>query len=173
MEYEDPLTDARLLEDEGDAEISALFRSVEAPAPTADFVARAMSAVRRVPLPAGRRPLRHPLTGLAGWAALIAGVAVSSWAIAETQPQLATTFTMLVSGGVGVGVRLMQFMTAGLALSDVFTTTGLAVTRAALTREGSVGLVLVSAMGAFSLSALHRLLISDRSERGVSQWQEL
>jgi hypothetical protein len=173
MEHEDPLTDASLLEEERDAQMSALFRSVEGPAPPADFVARTMSAVRRAPLPAGRRPLRHPLAGLVGWAALIAGAAVSTWAIAATQPQLATTFTALVSGGVGVGMRLTQFVTAGLALLDVCTTTGFAVTRAAMTREGSTALLLISAMGAFSLSALHRLLISDRSERGVSQWQEL
>ncbi len=173
MEHQDPLKHTALHEDEEDARLSVIFRSVEAPAPPPQFAARTMNAVRRAPLPAGRRPLRNPLAGLVGWAALIAGVAVSSWAIAVTQPQFASMFTRLVSGGIGVGVWLMQFASAGLALSDVFTTTGLAVTRAVVTREGSTGLVLISAMGAFSLSALHRLLISEGPEKGVSQWQEL
>ena len=155
-----------------DDQLSALFRSIETPAPSSHFAERTMKAVRRAPLPAGRRPLRNPLAGLVGWVALIAGVAISSWAIAATQPQFASTFTRLVSGGIGVGVWLMQFASTGLALSDVFTTTGLAVTRAVVTREGSTGLVLISAMGALSLSALHRLLMSE-PERGVSQWQEL
>lgn len=164
MEHDDPVDDETL---------SALFRSIEAPAPPAHFTARTLKAVRRAPLAAGRRPLRNPLAGLLAWAALIAGVAVSSWVIVVAQPQFAATFTRLVSGGIGVGVWLMQFASAGFALSDVFTTTGLAVTRAAVTREGSTGLVLISAMGACSLSALHRLLMSEGPERGVSQWQEL
>ena len=132
-----------------------------------------MKAVKRAPLPAGRRPLRSPLAGLVGWAALIAGVAISCVGDCRDVPQLASTFTRLVSRGIGVGVWLIQFASAGLALSDVFTKTGLAVTRAVVTREGSTGLLLIAAMGAFSLSALHRLLISEGPERGVSQWQEL
>ena len=87
------------------------------------FAERTMRAVKRAPLPAGRQRLRSPLAGLVGWAALIAGVAISSWAIAMTQPELASTFTRLFSRGVGIGVWLMQFASAGLALSDVFTTT--------------------------------------------------
>jgi hypothetical protein len=156
-----------------DEQLSELFRSIEAPGPSPRFAERTMQAVRRAPLPAGRQRLRSPLAGLVGWAALIAGVAISSWAIAMTQPQLASTFTRLVSRGVGIGVWIIQFAGAGLALSDVFTKMGLAVTRAAVTREGSTGLLLITAMGAFSLSALHRLLISEGPERGVSQWQEL
>ena len=156
-----------------DARLSELFRSIEAPGPSPHFAERTMKAVKRAPLPAGRLPLRSPLAGLVGWAALIAAVAISSWAIAMTQPQLASTFTRLISRGIGIGVWLIQFAGAGLALSDVFTKTGLAVTRAAVTREGSTGLLFITAMGAFSLSALHRLLISEGPERGASQWQEL
>ncbi|HKY23426.1 MAG TPA: hypothetical protein VJM31_19580 [Vicinamibacterales bacterium] len=156
-----------------DERLSALFRAVEVPAPSGHFADRTMKAVRNAPLPAGRRALRNPLVGLVGWAALIAAVAIFSWALAATQPQFASALTRLVSVGIGVGVWSVQFAGAGLALSDVFTTTGLAVTRAVATREGSAGLMLIAAMGAFSLSALHRLLISEGPERGVSQWQEL
>ena len=165
MEHEDSLKeDARLL---------ALFRSVEAPAPPSDFAGRTMRAVKRQSLPPGRRPLRSPLVAPLGWAALIAGVAVSGWAIAVDQPVLASAFTALVSGGIGIGVWAMQFASAGLALSDVLATTGLAVSRAVVTKEGSVGLVVIAAIGALSLSALHRLLLVEGPERGVSQWQEL
>ena len=173
MEYEDPLKDTELHDAELDAQLLTLFRSVDAPVPSSGFAARTMAAAKREPLPAGRRPLRSPLAALAGWAALIAGVAICAWSIATAQPQIVSTFSRLVSGGIGVGVWLMQFASAGLALSDVFTTTGLAVTRAVVTREGSAGLVLIAAIGAFSLSALHRLLMSEGPERGVSQWQEL
>ena len=170
LTHDDPRRSAKIREEDLDRPLAALFRSIEAPAPPSDFAERTMKAVKAAPLPAGRRPLRHPLAGLMGWAALIAGVAVSSWGMAVTQPQFASAFTTLLSGGIGVGMWLMQFAGAGFALSDVLTTTGLAVTRAIVTREGSTGLVLMSVMGAVSLSALHRLLISEGED---SQWQEL
>ena len=172
-EREDPLKDAQLHEAELDARLLALFRNAEAPAPSSGFAARTMTAVKREPLPAGRRPLRSPLTTLFGWAALIFGVAVSAWLIAANQPLVAASFTTVVTGAIGLGVRLMQLAGAGLAVSDVFTTTGLAISRAVITKEGSTGLVFIAVIGALSLSALHRLLISEGAERGVSQWQEL
>jgi hypothetical protein len=52
----------------------------------------------------------------------------------------------------------------------VFTTSGLAIARAAATTEGSAGLMLVALAGALSLSALRRLLFS---EEEASQWQEV
>jgi hypothetical protein len=170
MGREDPLKDAKLAEDEMDAQLLALFRRVEAPAPSADFAARAMRAVAREPLPAGRTPLRSPLASLFGWAALIAGVALSALAVVLTQPIFASMFSRVISRSIGLGVWLMQFRSAALALLDVFTTTGLAVSRAAATREGTTALVLIAVMGALSLSALHRLLISEGEGR---QWQEL
>ena len=170
MGREDPLKDAKLVEDEVDAQLLTLFRSVESPEPSAGFAARAMRAVTREPLPAGRRALRSPLASLFGWAALIAGVALSALAVVLTQPIFASMFSRVISRSVGVGVWLMQFRSAALALLDVFTTTGLAVSRAAATREGTTGLVLIAVMGALSLSALHRLLISEGEGR---QWQEL
>lgn len=159
MEHDDPLI--------------ALFRRADGPAPSADFVARTMRAVRHEPLPEGRRRLRNPVTLLAGWAAVIAGVSLSALAIAVHQPIFAATFTAILSDGISAGMWLMQFAGTGLALLDVFTNTGLAVSRAALTTEGSVGLVLVAVTAAVSLSALHRLLTMDGPERGVPQWQEL
>jgi hypothetical protein len=64
----------------------------------------------------------------------------------------------------------MQFRGAMFALINVFATTGLAVARAAATREGTAGLVLMAAIGVVSLSLLHRLLTGEGED---SQWQEL
>ena len=165
MGHEDPLIE--------DDRMIALFRSLRSSALSSDFVARTMRAVKREPLPAGRRRLRNPITIFAGWAAVIAGVAFSAWMIAINQPVFASAFTTLVSGGIATGVSLMQFASTGLALLDLFTTTGIAVSRAVVTKEGSTGLMLIAVMGALSLSGLHRLLMSEGPERGVSQWQEL
>ena len=170
---QDPRQDAKVYEDELDEQLAVLFRSTAAPMPSADFAARTMKAVKRASLPAGRRPLRSPLAGIAGWAALVAGVAVSAGAIAVNTPMLASIFASLVSGGIGVGVRLMQSAGAGLALADIFTTTGLAVSRVVVTREGTTALLVIAVIGASALVALQRLLISEGAEGGVSQWQEL
>jgi hypothetical protein len=151
----------------------ALFRHVEAPAPSPDFVFRTMRAVRREPLPTGRRRLRNPVVLFAGWAAVIAGVSLAAASIALDQPIFAATFITLLSDGIAMGVWLIQFAGTGLALLDLFSTTGIAVSRAVLTREGSAGLMLMAVVGAVSLSALHRLLTFEGPERGVSRWQEL
>jgi hypothetical protein len=107
---------------------------------------------------------------LLGWAALIAGVALSAIAVIVTQPILASMASRLVSRSVGLGVWMMQFSGAALTLVDVLATTGLAVSRAAATREGTTGLALMAVVSALSLSALHRLLISEGEGR---PWQEL
>ena len=132
-----------------------------------------MRAVRREPLPLGRRRLRNPVVIFAGWTAVTAGVALSALMILVDQPIFAATFTAILSDGLATGVWLMQFTRTGLALLDMFASTGSAVSRAVLTREGSMGLLVLSAMGMFSLSALRRLLTFEGPERGVSQWQEL
>jgi hypothetical protein len=167
MERDNPLGPQGPL---GDEELVALFRRVDGPAPSPGFVARTMQAVKREPLVAGRRPLRDPLASLVGWAALIAAVALSALMVAVTYPVISSTFTTLVSRSVGIGVWLIQFRGAAWALLEVFETTGLAVARAAATREGTAGLVLIAIMGAVSLSALHRLLMTEGED---SQWQEL
>ena len=104
---------------------------------------------------------------------MVAGVAVSAGAIAVNTPVFAAVFAALLSGGISVGVWLMQAAGAGLALSDVFTTTGIAVSRVIVTREGSTALLLIAVIGATALSALQRLLVSEGAEGGVSKWQEL
>ena len=159
MEHEDPLID--------------LFRRAGAPAPPSDFVRSTMRAVRREPLPIGRRRLRNPLVIVFGWAGVTAGVALSALMILIDQPIFAATFTAILSDGLATGVWLVQFARTGITLLDMFSTTGSAVSRAMLTREGSMGLLVMSVMGLLSLSALRRLLTFEGPERGVSQWQEL
>ncbi len=107
MEPDNPLNLPGSLSDE---ELRALFRGVETPAPSDQFVARTMRAVRREPLPAGRRALRNPLTSLAGWAAVVAGVALSSLMLVLSHPIFASGLTSLVSHGVRIGMSMMQFV---------------------------------------------------------------
>jgi xanthine/uracil permease len=164
MERDNPLDDLN------DDELLMLFRSVDAPTPSHDFTARTMRAVVHAPLPAGRKALRDPLASMFGWAAVIAAVAFAVLAIGLSQPIVAASFSRLITRGVGTGVWLMQFGQTGLRLLDVLATAGLAVSRAAATAEGTAGLVLTAVVGAVSLSALHRLLISEGED---SQWQEL
>jgi hypothetical protein len=153
-----------------DEQLIALFKSVDAPAPSAGFAERTMRAVLRAPLPAGRKALRDPLTAMFGWAAVIAAVALSAGMVAASSPIVASSFSRLITHGVGTGVWLMQLAQTGLRVLEVLTTTGLAVSRAIGTAEGTTGLVLTAVVGALSLSALHRVLISERED---SQWQEL
>jgi hypothetical protein len=103
----------------------------------------------------------------------VAGVALSGWVIADNAAVLAIAMTALVKSSLGAGFWVIQFADAGVALSDVFVTVGHAMSRIVVTREGTTGLVAIAAIGALSLSALHRLLISEGRERGVSQWPEL
>jgi hypothetical protein len=167
MEPDNPLDPPGSFSDE---ELLALFKSVETPGPSARFVARTMQAVKREPLAAGRRALRNPLTSLVGWAAVIAGVALSSLAIVLSHPIFASGFSALVGYSVGIGLWMVQFVRTGIAVLDVFSTTGLAVTRAAATPQGTTGLALMVVVSALSLSALRRLLASEGED---SQWQEL
>lgn len=153
-----------------DEQLVELFKSVEPPAPSADFVSRTMRAVARAPLPAGRKPLRDPLMSLFGWAAVIAAVALSVFALAMSQPIVASSFSKLITRGVGAGVWLFGLGQTLTRMMDVLSTLGVAVSRAAVTTEGTTGLVLTAVVGALSLSALHRLLISEGED---SQWQEL
>jgi hypothetical protein len=163
MERDNPRNDV------SDEELLALFKSAELPAPSTNFVVQTMRAVARAPLPPGRKALRDPLASLFGWAAVIAAVALLVL-IALSQPIVASSFSRLITGGVGTGVWLMQLSQPGLRLLDVLATTGLAVSRAAATAQGTMGLLLTAVVGALSLSALHRLLMSEGED---SQWQEL
>ncbi len=163
MERDKPLNDLT------DEQLLALFEGVDPPAPRREFVARTMQAVMRAPLPPGRKPLRDPLKSLLGWAAVIAVVGLAVALTAETQPIVAAGFSRLITRGVGTGVWFMHFAETGFRLLDVLGTTGVAVLRAAGTTQGTTGLVLTALVGALSLSALHRMLISEGDD---SQWQE-
>ena len=158
------------LDDVEDEQMLALFTSAEPPSPRRDFAARTMRAVIRAPLPPGRRALRDPLTSMFGWAAVIAAVALSVIGMGLTQPVIAASFSRLITRGVSTGVWLIQLGQVAARVLDVLTTTGIAVSRAAATAEGTTGLVVTAVVGALSLSALHRLLISEGEE---SSWQEL
>ena len=153
-----------------DEQMLALFALVDTPAPSPGFTSRTMRAVVDASLPAGRKALRDPLATMLGWAAVISAVAFALLAIVLTQPVLIAGFSTLITRGVGTGVWLMQVGQMTLRLLDVLTTTGAAVLRAVATTEGTTGLVLTAIVGAVSLSALHRLLISEGED---SQWQEL
>ena len=157
-------------DDVSDEELLVLFKIAEPPAPSADFVAQTMRAVVRAPLPPGRKPLRDPLMAMFGWAAVIAAVALLVLTVALSQPLVVASFSRLITRGVGTGVWLMQLAQPALRLIDVLATTGLAVSRAAATAQGTTGLLLTAIVGALSLSALHRLLMSEGED---SQWQEL
>ena len=161
-EMPEPSDDERLYE---------LFRALAAEKPSPGFADRTMRAVKLAPLPAGRVPLRHPLGSAAAWAALIAGGAVLAWALMV--PQLGIGIMRLLGRGIGMGVWLAQLFATSLTILDLLFVPATAVMRAVATRDGMVALVLVSAIGAFSMSALHRLLTSESSGRGVSRWQEL
>jgi len=167
MERDNPLKPERALTDE---QLTALFEQIDAPAPSADFVARTMRAVKCAPLEPGRKPLRDPLASLLGWAALIAAVALSALLVAVSVPVVGSVFTQLVGHGVATGVWLTQFRGMALALAEVSGTIGLAVARAAATTEGTAGLLLMTIMSVISLSLLHRLMGAERED---SEWQEL
>jgi hypothetical protein len=156
-------------EDELDTRLSELFRSVEQPEPSAGFASRTMKAVRVAPLPAGRQSLRHSWVVPLGWAALI-GAAAAVAGVIVSQPLAAKAFASVLGFTLHTSAQLVHFIHAGLAVSELFTTVGNAVARAAATREGAMALVVTATVAGTSLLALQRLLFS---EEEVSQWQEL
>ena len=156
-------------EDELDARLNELFRSVEQPEPSPGFALRTINAVRVAPLPPGRQPLRHPWVAPLGWAALI-GAAAAVAALIVSQPLAAKAFASALGFTLRATAQLVDFIHAGLAVSELFTTVGNAVARAAATREGAMALIMTATVAGTSLLALQRLLFS---EKEVPQWQEL
>jgi hypothetical protein len=156
-------------EDELDARLNELFRSVEQPEPSPGFASRTMNAVRVAPLPAGRQSLRHSWAAPLGWAALI-GAAAAVAAVIVSQPLAAKAFASVLGFTLHASAQLVHFIHAGLAVSELFTTVGNAVALAAATREGVMALIVTATVAGTSLLALQRLLFS---EEEVSQWQEL
>jgi hypothetical protein len=156
-------------EDDLDAKLSEIFRSVERPEPSPGFVSRTMQAVGRESVPAGRLPLRNVWSTAAGWAALIAGVGAAAYGL-MVQAVAVELLASFLATGIRAGAWLASFAGAVVAVSDVLATTGRAVARVAATTEGSAALLLMAAAAALSLSALHRLLFV---EMEASEWQEL
>jgi hypothetical protein len=153
-----------------DDSLAALFRAVDAPKPLPGFTSRTMKAVRREPLPAGRRALRHPLLGPLGWAAAITAAMAAAYVVLTTQPAVAESFARLLAAGVRLVMWLPQLIGSAATFFGVFTTAGFAVARAVVTREGTISLTVIAAVAALSLAALRRLLIS---ESEAPPWQEL
>ena len=102
-------------------------------------------------------------------AALI-GAAAAVAAVIVSQPLAAKAFASVLGFTLHASAQLVHFIHAGLAVSELFTTVGNAVARAAATREGVMTLIVTATVAGTSLLALQQLLFS---EEEVSQWQEL
>ena len=76
----------QLKDRELDNSLGVLFRSAGALAPLPGFTSRTLKAVRRAPLPAGRRALRHPLVAPISWTVLIAAAAGALAAVVAAHP---------------------------------------------------------------------------------------
>ena len=159
----------RANEDEQDATLRELFRSIEPPSPSPDFVLRTMKAVRAEPLPAGRQPLRHPWITPLGWMVLL-GAAAAIAAVIVSQPIAAKAVVSMAGFTLRACEQLGHFIHAGLALSTVLAAVGRAVAHVAATEEGTTTLIVTAVVACTSLAALQRLLFSQGED---SQWQEL
>jgi hypothetical protein len=157
-------------EDELDARLSEMFRSARALEPSAGFAARTMQAVRVVPLPAGRRALRHPWFAPVGWTLVVAAAAAIVYGVVLNEAIAARMLASVFAVTVHAGAQLVRYLVGVLAMTELFATVGNAVSRAAVTREGTTTLMLTAVVAGSSVLALQRLLFSNREE---SQWQEL
>src|SRR5688500_20283431 len=108
-----------------DAQLMALFKSVDAPAPSADFAAKTLRAVTIAPLPAGRKALRDPLVSMFGWAAVLGAVALSVAAIAMSHPLRAPGLSRPSTRGGRTAASQMQPAPTPTTLADALTTTRL------------------------------------------------
>jgi hypothetical protein len=145
-----------------DESLSALFRSVERPEAPSGLASRTVKAVRRAPLPPGRRALRLPWTTPLGWAALVAAAAATTYGIAVSQPLFVELFASLLAFGIHAGMWLLQLIHTGAAISGVLATTGGVVARAMSTRQATAALTLMTGLAAFSLLMLNKLLFSEK-----------
>jgi uncharacterized membrane protein len=150
-----------------DEQMTALFRSVDPPAPRSGFVSRTMKAVRRAPLPKGRRPIHIPWTVAAGWAALVAAGAAVSYALLADQPFVAEAFASLAALAVHAAMTCVQAIHASSTVFDLFATMSRVASRVLSTRAGAGGLISMTFVAAVSFSMLHKLLLSDKES---SSW---
>ena len=151
----------QLKDRELDDSLGTLFRSAGAPAPLPGFTSRTMKAVRRAPLPAGRRALRHPLVAPISWTVLIAATAAALAAVVAAHPAVATFFASVLVGAVRANLWVLHSVTVGFAWADLLRVIGRSVALGIATRQGSFGMIVIVATAAFSLSALRRLLNLD------------
>jgi len=151
----------QLKDRELDDSLGALFRRAGAPAPLAGFTSRTMKAVRRAPLAAGRRALRHPLVAPISWTVLIATAVGALAAIVAAYPAVATFFASMLVGAVRAGLWMLHSVTVVFAWADFLRVIGRAVAVGIATRQGSFGMIVIVATAALSLSALRRLLDLD------------
>jgi hypothetical protein len=150
-----------------DEQLTALFHSVQPPAPPAGFVSRTMHAVRRAPLVDGRSPLRRPWTVPFGWAALVTAAIAAMYGFLNNQPLAAEAVSSLVAFGVRVGMRLVQSVHTTSLVFELLATTSRVVSHAMSTREGTVGLMVMALVAATSLTMLNKLLFSGKES---SSW---
>jgi hypothetical protein len=141
-----------------DERLTALFRSIGSPEAAPDFTARTMRAVRRAPLPPGRRALAHPLLVPIGWFALVSGVAAGGVGLAMLEPAVPRALAWFVTRGIGASVWLLRSLIAWSTLFDLFAVSSDAVARAVVSVEGSLTLALVALVAAASLATLNRLI---------------
>jgi hypothetical protein len=154
-----------LKERELDGALASLIRSVEKPKPSARFAARTMAAVRAADVPAGRVRLRHPMLAPTAWTLLFGCVAAALYRAALAQPAVANLFASFIALSVRTGLWLFHATREALALSGPFAAASRALTRAIVTTEGSVALLVVAALGAMSFSMLHKLLTMPAGSR--------
>jgi hypothetical protein len=150
-----------------DEQLTALFQSVQPPAPPAGFVSRTMKAVRRAPLPAGRQPLRLPWIVPVGWATLVAAAAAASVAVLSEPRLLAEVLSSLVTHGVRAGMWVLQSVQISSRVFDVLAATSRVTALALSTREAAGGLISMAIVAAASLSMLNKLL---SSKKEPSSW---
>jgi hypothetical protein len=143
-----------------DEQLRALFHAVDAPSPRAEFVSRTMDAVRRSPLPAGRRPLRRSRAVPIGWVALVAGGAAAAYIGINNQRLVIEIMSSLVALGLSASLTVVHAFHTSSLVFDALATIGRIVSRAASTREATAGLIALTLVAAVSLSMLQRLLVS-------------
>ncbi len=151
--------------DESDRDVDGAFRTLVRVLPQAapghDFSHRVMAAVRREPLPAGRRKLRaghsKVITGLVGTAAA-ALIFAALWAIGFAQVLVTRTLLTVVQGSV-LAIRLVGFM------PEVWRWVGLAL-RALTAIIGSTEMLsvflIMTLLSVLTLAALTRVVSSSR-----------
>jgi hypothetical protein len=150
---------------ESDREVDGAFRTLvrvlPQAAPRHDFSHRVMAAVRREPLPAGRRNLRaghsNALTGLVG-AAAVAAIFAALWAMGVAQVLVMRALLIIVQGSV-FAIRVVGFMPEAWRWLDL---TLRALTAIIGSTEMLSVVLIMTLLAVFTLAALTRVVASSR-----------